>query len=334
MVIKNSLATFLTAWLTACARPVSPPTDAGSAHFTEVFPASSYDGNAAKVAAPPSSAPKLYYPGGGLPPPPLGIPTIGSVPVYNDAGMQWLNSSTAGQALTASGLGGNLGFSTTSGLGPPGTTTVPPSVSLNDAGGWLWVNQQGSSFTNTSAGLVLTTTYNGTATPFGALVEPLAGSATASVAASWVWTSTGTGATSSSYVGFGVAMFCSASNKWGAFTIVDQWDQNSSIYIPYLQVNYFNGTSLTSNTNIETALAPRGYVILRMRMTGTSNGSPVDFELSEDGVTYSLALQVTNTNLFGSGNLATDVGFAFLLPNNTGMTGSTNATFYNYVTTN
>jgi hypothetical protein len=71
-----------------------------------------------------------------------------------------------------------------------------------------------------------------------------------------------------------------------------------------------------------------------MRMTGTSDGSPVDFELSEDGVTYSLALQVTNTNLFGSGNLATDVGFAFLLPNNTGMTGSTNATFYNYVTTN
>jgi hypothetical protein len=67
----------------------------------------------------PYQGPKLYYPGGGLPPPPLGVPTVGSVPYYSDAGTAWLTPGPVGQFVQSSGPGGNLVYSTISSFTPP-----------------------------------------------------------------------------------------------------------------------------------------------------------------------------------------------------------------------
>ena len=270
----------------------------------------------------------LAFPGGGLPTP--GI--AGAVLSYTDAGQPyWLAPDASGQVITTPGVGGNAywGSAFGGGLGPSGTIFTPPSVTLNDAGAWLWVNQQGSTFTNASNGLRLSTTYTPGGVQYGALVHPSSGSATQSIAASWVWIGGGTGNTSTSYLGFGVAMFCSTSNDWVVWMITDQW--NNFAMAPYLQLNYGSGTTSAFNLNVQSALSPNANTILRIRQVGTSGTSNVAFEISQDGVLFQTVESKINNTLFGTGNLATDVGFGFLIPNDSGMSGSQTATYYNYV---
>jgi hypothetical protein len=287
------------------------------------------------------------------------------------AGPKWIDASAAGTTLPDAGTGGNWyqasggavtplaigvtgqslvvsgglpawGSALGGGLGPSGIVTAPPSIYLDagasDAGAvaaWEWFNQQGSSVTNQTSNnfLLLSTTYQSSGPAYGGLVHPVSGSSTASAAASWVFQSQGTGNGSNAYLGFGVSMFCNVNSTWVVYVIVEQSNNAGSNdgTIRYLNIAYGTGTGSPTTTNRYVAMSAGAYTVIRIRQTGTVSTSPVDFDVSADGINFLTPFSLTNSTLFGGSNIATHIGFGWLLPSNNGQSGTTTATYYNYV---